>query len=206
MYPEPFNFSPCFAAGRASGRDRVVVLRFVGVVLLFCLLGVVSTPAQPATPSEQQVKAAIVVNLPKYVEWPSEAFVSSNSPVMVSVCAPATLEEEMRLMTAKKVVGNRALELQHFEAGSDSRPLPHVLLLSGMDRKQAEALLRRCKGKPVLTVVDGDGGAPVGGIVILARKDKKVRLQIDAAAAKEAGLSISSKLLGVADLNTGGGR
>lgn len=159
--------------------------------------------AQPAPPLEYQVKAAIVVNLPKYVEWPEAAFAGSTTPIVLQVFTSDALAEELQKMAAKKTVGGRPLELQRSEPGGTAQPPPHILLLSGLEPKQADDLLKKYQGKPVLTVVDGDANKVPGGIIYLARKDNKVRLQVDLNAAKAAGLPISSKLLGVADIIKG---
>ncbi len=162
--------------------------------------------AQPSPPSENQVKAAIVVNLPKYVEWPAGAFSASNSPIVLGIVAPPELENELRKMTAGKVVDSRKLELRRIEPGASDQPWPQILFVSGADAKPAAELLLKCQGRPVLTVVDGAINKLEGGIITLTRKDNKVRLEIDVAAAKDAQLTISSKLLGVADAVKGRGR
>jgi len=172
---------------------------FVWLGSLALLGSIAGSHAQPTPPLESQVKAAIVVNLPKYVEWPEAAFAASNTPIALRVFTSDALADALQKMAAQKTVGDRPLELQRGEPGGHAQSPPHILLLSGLEPKQADDLLKRCQGKPVLTVVDGDANTVPGGIVYLARKDNKVRLQVDLNAAKIAGLPISSKLLAVAD-------
>lgn len=171
--------------------------------VLFLLLSVAASPAQTSPPSELQVKAAIIVNLPKYVEWPEQSFASSNSPIVLAVLGPANLEEALRRMVAGKVVGGRRLECRWLEPGKPAQFVPHVLFVSGSDPGQAKAVLRAHLGQPVLTVVDGQANRAEGTVITLVRKDNKVRLEINLTTANEAGLSISSKLLSVADVVKG---
>ncbi len=171
--------------------------------VLLLLLSVADAPAQTSPPSELQVKAAIVVNLPKYVEWPERAFASSNSPIVLAVLGPASLEEELRKMVAGKVVGGHPLECRRLEPGQPAAFVPHVLFVSGSEPEPARAASRAYLGQPVLTVVDGPADRAEGTVITLVRKDNKVRLEINVATAKEAGLSISSKLLSVADVVKG---
>jgi hypothetical protein len=50
----------------------------------------------------------------------------------------------------------------------------------------------------VLTVADADGFARSGGMVAFVRENNKLRFEINESAAKQAGLSVSSRLLSVA--------
>jgi hypothetical protein len=192
-----------FAAHRTGANRRAFRL---GLVVVILLLSAVYGPTQTPPPAEHQVKAAIVANLAKYVDWPSHAFASSNSPLVLVVIAPPPLEDELRRMTAGKAVEGHALDLQRADPKSGHPPAAHILFLSGMDRKQAAEMLRACQGQPVLTVVDASSDAPEGAIITLVRKNNTVRLEINTAAAKECQLGISSKLLSVADTTKGRGR
>jgi hypothetical protein len=58
--------------------------------------------------------------------------------------------------------------------------------------------IQTLKGVPVLTIGETPGFARNGGIINLILEDNKVRFEVNVAAAKEAELNISSRLLALA--------
>ena len=58
--------------------------------------------------------------------------------------------------------------------------------------------IQMLKGVPVLTIGETPGFARNGGIINLILEDNKVRFEVNVAAAKEADLNISSRLLALA--------
>jgi hypothetical protein len=80
----------------------------------------------------------------------------------------------------------------------------HVLYL-GRTPKPAE-VLQALRGAPVLTVTDESQGV-AGGVIHFVLVNGRVRFGVDTALAREGGLVVSSKLLGLAvgARRTGGG-
>jgi hypothetical protein len=64
-------------------------------------------------------------------------------------------------------------------------------------------ILDRAGALPILTVGEDEEFAQKNGIINFVLKDGKVRLEINLAAARKAGLTMSSKLLAVADVVKG---
>lgn len=85
-------------------------------------------PAQES-PSETQLKAAFLVNFPKYVEWPSGVFVQTNSPIVVAVLGESNLDGELRKMTENKVIKGRPVTFRRL-TGEDEISGCHVLFIS----------------------------------------------------------------------------
>jgi hypothetical protein len=71
---------------------------------------------------------------------------------------------------------------------------------------QPEDVLARLKHRPILTVSDADRFAERGGMIRFVTDRSRIRLQINPAAAEAAHLTISSKLLRVAEVITPTGR
>jgi hypothetical protein len=59
-------------------------------------------------------------------------------------------------------------------------------------------ILEQVRGRPVLTVTDAERDPSAKGVVNFVLDSNRVRFEIDQAGAAEQGLSISSKLLGLA--------
>jgi hypothetical protein len=188
--------------GCHSGRIAVRAL----LLLLVAAIAAVPVPSlaadEPGTP-ELQVKAAFLINFPKYVTWPPEAFADTNSPVVVAVLGDSRLAEELGRMTADRVVEGRPFVVKMVGKDRGVPPGSHLLFIADAERQHAADLLQQVKKSNILTVGESDGFLDRGGVVNFVRRDRKIRLEINLAAARQAHLTISSKLLNLADLVRG---
>src|SRR5207249_11869763 len=64
-------------------------------------------------PGEYQVKAAIVFNLAKYVEWPAQAFADDSSPLILGILGEDKFGDDFRRMVEDKTINRRALLVKH---------------------------------------------------------------------------------------------
>jgi hypothetical protein len=157
--------------------------------------------AQTVAPSELQIKAAFLLNFPKYVDWPAEAFAEPKSPIVIATLGETALGEELRELAKDKTVNGRPLVfklLNESQAGDC-----HVLFIPDSARKRVTAILERLKDANVLTVSDSDDFLEKGGAVNLVKRDRRIRLEVNLVAAKQARLKVSSRLLSVADVVKG---
>lgn len=155
-------------------------------------------PAQES-PSETQIKAAFLVNFPKYVEWPSGVFVQTNSPIVVAVLGESNLDGELRKMTENKVIKGRPVTFRRLTA-DDEFPGCHVLFISAEQQPRSAGILARLKDASILTVGESDDFLANGGMINMVRRDRKIVLEVNLAVVGKARLKISSKLLSVASV------
>ena len=153
--------------------------------------------------SEEQVKAAFLINFPKYVDWPSNAFAEANSPIVVAVFGETALDKDLQKMIKGKVIMGRPLLFRRVTATEESTSGCHVLFIDAATVQRTPDILSKLNGISVLTVGDSDNFLDSGGVIRFARRDRKVRLEVNLAAADQAHLKISSKLLSVADVVRG---
>jgi hypothetical protein len=158
-----------------------------------------SSAEETPTPSEYQVKAIFLLNFLKYVEWPVAAHSTTNSPFKVVHVGEDRFAPDFAAFAKSKTIDHRAVALKRSGA-SDDWQRSHVLFVSGSERRNVRNILSAVKGRPVLTVGESDNFIAEGGMINFVMKDNKVRLHINLAAAEKAGLKISSRLLGVADV------
>ncbi|MBE0544024.1 MAG: YfiR family protein [Verrucomicrobia bacterium] len=183
--------------GGGARRQRPLVLRIV----LALLAGSVAGFAQAAPQPEHQVKAAFLFNFPKYVDWPADAFAETNSPIVIATIGETGLGDELRELVSDKTVNGRPLVFK--VVAENSAADCHILFIPESARRRVPAILQNLKGATVLTVGESDDFLDKGGIINLARRDHKIRLEVNLATARQAGLKISSKLLSVADVVKG---
>ena len=153
--------------------------------------------AQPAVPTEYQVKAAFLYNFAKFVEWPIPASPDANAVFSIGILGQdpfsADLEAVVRDQTVqgKPLIIKRARRLQDLGACQ-------ILFVASSEQDRLRSILDNVP-RGVLTVGDEmPQFTAAAGMIVLMRKGKYVRFAINVDAADRAGLKISSKLLNLA--------
>ena len=172
------------------------------VITMGWIAGTSISAAKEELPSEYQVKAAFLFNFAKYVDWPAAAFPGPNAPIVIGVMAKDRFDDDLRQAVEGKTVNGRPFVIKHLAADSELNGC-HILFISGLEASRMGAILDKARALPVLTVGEDEPFARNGGIISFVLRNGNVRLDIDLAAAKKAGLTISSRLLAVADVVKG---
>jgi len=152
--------------------------------------------------SEYQVKALFILNFTKYVDWPPQTLVGSNTPITIGIYGDSKLGEALRHVLAGKSAGGRAIVVRQIQSTNDYNQC-QILFISHSAASRMSAILEKACAWPVLTVGEDAAFAQNGGIINFVLRNGNVRLEIDLAAARKAGLTISSRLLAVADVVKG---
>src|SRR5450432_1238828 len=93
--------------------------RGIKQIPLLCLLIAFvagSASAQNAPSRESQVKAAMLCNFVQFVEWPSDAYPSSDSPLVIGVMNPNPFGEVLDQLVHGKSVGGHPIVVRHFDS------------------------------------------------------------------------------------------
>jgi hypothetical protein len=152
------------------------------------------TGLDAAAPSEYQVKAAILYNFTRFVEWPEGAFADERAPLVIGVLGHDPFGPDLdELMRGKSVHGHDVV-VRRFPKLGDLAPC-QLLFVSAADVRQLPRALERLKGASVLTVAESDGPPPRDAVITLLVEENKVRFDIDLGAAERFRLKLSSKLL-----------
>jgi hypothetical protein len=180
-----------------SGDNRRRILCVIALFL--CMSGTRNTyPApeaeKPRISSEEQIKAAFIFNLMKFVDWPSSVFADKNSPMLIGIIGDNPLGGELESSLIGKNINGRKLLLRRIAWPGDLRGI-HIILVSASEARAAQEILASVKGNPVLTIGEMDRFGRQGGIINFFLEEKKVRFEINIDAADKARLKISSQLL-----------
>lgn len=179
-----------------QGRPRRRTSR-LWLVALCCLSLVPPLSLAWAGPDEGQLKAAVIYNLIKFVEWPAGSLAPSGAPLLLGVPEADPLAEALMRLQGKTVQG-RPLAIQKTSQLDQLKKCQVVVLA---DSGQARALLSNFKGLPILTITDGLGNfVSLGGVINLVEEEGKLRFQVNLEAAGRARLSINSQLLKLAKI------
>jgi hypothetical protein len=179
--------------------DRRAICCALLVMITGCLAGTSVSIAEEPVPSESQVKAAFLINFPKYADWPAEAFAGTNSPIVIAVLGETPVTEEIQKVIPGRTVNGRKIVLKHLTSGEESGGC-QILFISAAELRHSPDVLTKLKDASVLTVGESDDFLESGGIINLARRDRKIALEVNLTAAEKARIKVSSKLLNVASV------
>lgn len=153
--------------------------------------------ADGLVPDEYQVKAAFLFNFAKFVEWPADAFTGPDDPLTICIWGNNPFDGALETNIREKTVANRTFVTRDVANAAQAGKC-QIVFVSLSERKRVRLFLDAIKGRPILTVGEGEDFMASGGIINFKLDDSRVRIEIDLAAAERARLRISSKLLNLA--------
>jgi hypothetical protein len=156
-----------------------------------------TTRAAGQTLDEYQVKAAFIVKFAGFVEWPAAAFKGPADPLTICVMGRNPFGHYLESLVEGKDIDGRPFALRPITDARDAIAC-HILFISSSERLRFRSILDLLKTTSVLPVGDTNGFLTEGGVINLHLESGKVRIEIDARAAKAKNLHISSRLLDLA--------
>lgn len=147
---------------------------------------------------EHEAKAAFIVKLINFVQWPNAAAQNHGSLMLGIIGADATSDALQRLASGRSVDG-RTIVVRRLNPQSDYTACD-VLFIGESERDQIATLLERIRNRSVLTVGESDRFGQQGGIVNLVLGEGRIRLEVNLHAAERAHLQISSSVLSLATI------
>lgn len=174
-------------------------------------------PADSAKSREHQIKAAFSYNFIKFVDWPKEEMADSNEPITIGIIGPKDFIKAFEPVIHKKIRG-RNISMKYFagyeklkrsqepddrqwDKKMETLKSCQLLMFCRRDSKRIEnssQIIKALKGSPILTIGEEGDFLKSGGVINFVTEGKRVRFEINVAAAKENKLKVSSKLLRLA--------
>lgn len=165
-----------------------------GGLLLLLILGLLPGSVRADMSLEYAVKAAYLPKFIPFITWPESAFASPAAPFTICVVGQNRFEDRLDKAAMEARSGDHPVQVRHLAAPEPGCQL--VFLTAGTDPALVQSALEAAHGHPVMTVIDS--GLKARGVINFVIQDNHVRFDIDDALAADGGLSISSKLLGLA--------
>lgn len=162
-----------------------------GRALIWALALFAPALARAQPPSEAAVKAAFLVKFGAYVGWPSGA-----GPITLCMVGRDVFGGALDRATGGERIDGRPVQTRRMELVTRASGCD-IAYLAGSARQTVPAALATLKGAPVLTVTDSRW-SNARGMIHFQVAQNRVRFHIDDHAAGEGGLTMSSKLLGLA--------
>ncbi len=155
--------------------------------------------AQAARASEYEVKAVFLFNFAQFVDWPPEAFPAPDTPLVICVLGQDPFGPALDQTVRDERLGGRPFQVRRYQSVDEIKTC-HILFISRSEGARPDVILAGLKQRPILTVSDADGFAQRGGMIRFVTDRNRIRLQLNLAATEAAHLTISSKLLRVAEI------
>ena len=151
-------------------------------------------PRQPVSAGDLPlIKAAMVYNICKFVEWPDERLTGDDFVVGIA----GESEGAALASVAGKSLHGRILQVVPVRRAEDLASC-HVLYVGETADADWLDLSEAAEAQSILTIGDFSGFAAAGGVVELIYQDDRLRFAINVGAARSKQLTISSQVLKIA--------
>jgi hypothetical protein len=163
------------------------------------LLPALASPVPAQNSREHHLKAVFLFNFAQFTEWPTNAFASADSPIVIGVLGDDPFGPILDETVQDEIVRGRQLAVQRYHRVEEIKTC-HLLFISRSESKRIHKIVEFLKGKPVLTICDLEERAANGVMVQFVTEGGNVRFRINVDAVKAAALTLSSKLLRAAEI------
>jgi len=175
-------------------------LAWWSIAVLCALVG--SAWADESVSKEYQLKAAFLYNFTKFVEWPSQSFANTDSPIVIGVLRGNPFGGELEKAVSGRTVNGRKIVVTEVPSPAAARQT-HILFVGAAQDSNLNEVKGALNGIAVLTVGESEAFARQGGIITFTLQNDSLRFAINKDSAQKAGLKISSQLQKLA-LKSGG--
>jgi hypothetical protein len=186
-----------FSKKRERGRRALFIF---GLVWLLLGPGLYVARSQGVS-HEYPLKAVFLLNLAQFTEWPTNAFAAPASPLIIGILGDDPFGSLLDEAVRGETVNGRPFVLERSRRVEDLN-LCHILFISQSETRRLDPILESLKDKAILTVSEMPGAAGRGVCVRFITANNKIHLRINTDALQAARLTMSSKILRVAELVT----
>ena len=170
------------------------------VVILFPVFAMsMICPSQQESLPEYQVKAVFLYNFAQFVEWPPHAFAEGNAPLIIGILGSDPFGNYIDEIIKGENVNGHPLIVKRCQTIDEIKTC-HILFIGSNEKDRVKLICEKLKSRNILTVGDVPNFAKQGGMVRFFIEDNKTKIRINLEAAKKEDLSISSKLLRLAEI------
>ena len=175
------------------------ILRRLRILTAAVVLALLTPAPAELSPNEYAVKAVFVYNFCRFIDWPRSAFDSPAEPFIIGIVGDDPFGSLLGEAIQGEFYRGRPIQIRHFRSPGEIGRC-HLLFVSQANAAQLDAILASVAGRNVLTVGETELFLDRGGMIALIAEQNRVRLRINPMSLRTVNLSVSSKLLQVADI------
>lgn len=181
----------------ASGRALLLAL----LIPAGAAPALATNPTSVAAPLEARVRAAFLFNFARYTQWPTEP---QQRAFTFCVVEDAAMRQVLEETVSGKDISGRPPAVQVLQDPQQDLGACQLIYLPQLQDGVRAQWLDRLEGRPVLTVSEGRDFTRQGGMVGFHLVERRLRFAINPGRVNRAGMQMSSRLLGLADIESGG--
>ena len=167
-------------------------------LLSACLLLPGITNGQVKRSDVYAVMAVYTYNFAKFTQWPPASTPTPGSPLNLCLLGEDPFGLSLSQLEGK-TVKNHTLHIRRYPRVAVLEDC-QIVFVSRSEDWRLDTILRELAQSPILTVSDIPDFARRGGMIAMQVIEQRVRFSINTAAAAQAGLQLSSKLLELAQI------
>ncbi|HEU6448615.1 MAG TPA: YfiR family protein [Verrucomicrobiae bacterium] len=166
--------------------------------LCIFLLMLLAADARAQT-KEYEIKAVFLLNFAQFTAWPTNAFADDKSPLVIGVLGDDPFGNVLELTVKNESWMGRKIVVKRFSRANEVKNC-QVLFITQSEAGRLSRIISQFKDRQILTVSDIADAADKGVCIQIYTRNNKLRLKINLNAVKNENLTLSSKLLRVADV------
>jgi hypothetical protein len=186
-----------FSCQKFWKETRAIFRPLIFLAALTCF-GIQNSVAQTIS-HEHELKAVFLFNFAQFTDWPTNAFASDDVPFVIGVLGSDPVADALEKTVANETLGNRKFLVKKFTHVEEVQNC-QILFISQTESRRLDKIINALKDQPVLTVSDIENSAYRGVCVRFLKEENKIHLQINLDSLKAANLTMSSKLLRLAEV------
>ena len=156
----------------------------------------IAIPVRAQSSLEYEVKAALLLNFARFIEWPAAAFADARAPIQICVFAPSPFGEVLHRVVDGETVGERPVSSREVHNASDGAGCHLLFVPAGAEARALTAL--RHTAPHTVTVGESPRFEQMGGAVNLVVASGRVRFNVNLQPVEERGVRISARMLHLA--------
>jgi hypothetical protein len=172
------------------------------ILLASLLLILIWQGTDAATKNDAEIahiKAAYIYHFATFTQWPNEADGKSLKDIHLCVLGNSEVSESLKSLDGKELEEGRSLRVIpiRWEQLNNTCNMVYLSESTNWPKDTAWTKLRQL---PILWVSDQSGFAQEGGMIEMFLSDDKIRMRINLGVTRSVGITLSSKLLRLADI------
>jgi YfiR/HmsC-like len=147
--------------------------------------------------SDQEVKAALLFRVSKFIEWPAAAFSDTKAPFVMCIVGDESRVRAFQALKGK-ILNGRPVAVRRITGDMLDLGQCHAAFFPDDSDADVDYAFSKLRDAPVLTVGESEAFISRGGTLAFVTRDQRVQFTVHLAASKRAHLSVSSQLLQLA--------
>lgn len=165
-------------------------MRKSSLLVLFCLI------TSLGFAQGYKLHSVYIYGFTRYVIWPDEF---NKDDFEIVVLGETPLTEELKLLSASKKVGDRAIKITQISSPSEIKKC-NILFVAAARSADLVGVISKVNNQPILIITEEAGLGAKGSHINFIMKDGKLAFELNQAATAKHNLKISNTLTGMAIL------